>query len=125
MGARKLPGHRRPGRRESLCAVVCLELPLHRLQDLVGAVEGLLARVPYAVDHLLWGFVALGRGGYLFLPFRSPITPDPSYPACPIPNVCGASPLPRAPRNRRAVFFRLGAMWLATALFAREPRQLA
>jgi hypothetical protein len=40
---------------------------LHRLQDLVGAVEGVLARVPYLLHEVLRGAVALGVRGYLLL----------------------------------------------------------
>src|SRR5215203_2673384 len=47
--------------------VVYLQPTLHRLQHLVGAVEGVGARVPYPVDHLLGRVVALGGGDDLLL----------------------------------------------------------
>jgi hypothetical protein len=53
---------------------VYLELTLYRLQHLVGAVEIILARVPYTVDHLLGGVVALGSGGNLLF-VSQPVTP--------------------------------------------------
>jgi hypothetical protein len=41
--------------------------PLHRLQDLIGAIEGVFARVPYLIEHLLWGIVALEVREHLVL----------------------------------------------------------
>jgi hypothetical protein len=41
----------------TLC--VCLLFPLHCLQDLIGAIEGVFAGVAYLIDYLLWGVVAL------------------------------------------------------------------
>ncbi len=47
-----------------------LPAALHGLQDLVGAVEGLSARVPYLLNQLLRSIVALGVGGDLLLACR-------------------------------------------------------
>src|SRR5215213_6503068 len=62
----KGPGPARLRPRQALTPC-CLYSPLHRLQDLIGAVEGVFARVPYLIDHLLWGIVALEVREHLVL----------------------------------------------------------
>src|SRR5919107_634798 len=44
-----------PGSRSEVEILACsLPVPAHRLQYLFGVVEGVGARVPYLVDHILW-----------------------------------------------------------------------
>ena len=62
------PGGARPQLTSSCPVLVYLQPSLYHLQDLIGAIEALGASVPYLLDDLLRGVVALGRGGDPLVP---------------------------------------------------------